>query len=103
MLITRPLFDDRSGRTVGVLAGRLDMATLGQLMARHPGSQGLGQTSETYLVSADNNWLVTPSRFESEGYGLARAYHSAGIDQALQGQTGGGSYLNYRTPPVPVI
>ena len=33
----------------------------------------------------------------------SRAYHSEGIDRALSGQNGAGSYDNYRNPATPVI
>jgi PAS domain S-box-containing protein len=98
-LITRPLLD-ADGQTVGVLAGRLKMSTLGQIMTRHT---GLGRTGETYLVSQESNYLVTSSRFAAEDYGLTRAYYSEGIQRALQGQDGSGLYGNYHQPAVPVI
>jgi PAS domain S-box-containing protein len=97
MLASRPLIDD-SGQIVGVLAGRLSLDTLGQVMTQYA---GLGDTGETYLVSVENNYLVTPSR--SEGYVLTRSYHSEGIDNALAGQDGSGVYIDYRDPPQEVI
>ncbi|NJN92981.1 MAG: GAF domain-containing protein [Anaerolineales bacterium] len=83
-----------------VMAGRLDMNTLSQIMTQW---EGLGQSGETYLISPENNYMITPSRFESEGYTRTRAYGSEGIDQALLGQNGTGVYGDYRNPPVPVI
>ncbi len=100
MFITQPLADSQSGRTVGVMAGRLDTSTMGQIMLERA---GLGESGETYLVSPESNYLLTPSRFESEGYVLARAYHSQGIDRALRGENGSGTYGDYRDPPIPVI
>ena len=99
MLVTH-LLVDQSGQTIGVLVARLDMSSLGRLMTERT---GLSESGETYLVSLENNYLVTPSRFESEGYILTRAYHSEGIDLALNRENGSGTYLNYRDPPVPVI
>ncbi len=55
---------------------------------------GLGETGETYLVSLENNYLVTPSRFE--GYIQTRSYHSEGIDNALAGLDGTDIYTDYR-------
>jgi GAF domain-containing protein/HAMP domain-containing protein len=95
MLITRPLVDARTGQTVGVLAGRLDMSTLGQIMTKRT---GLGNTGETFLVSPENSYLLTPSRFE--GYQLTRAYRSEAITRVLQQQDGEGYYETYREPPV---
>jgi signal transduction histidine kinase len=45
--------------------------------------------------------LLTPSRFE--GYPLNSAYHSDGIDKALQGNNGVGVYASYRNASKPVI
>ncbi|MEO7913336.1 MAG: cache domain-containing protein [Roseiflexaceae bacterium] len=97
MLLTRPLRDP-SGQIVGVLAGDVNLAELGQIMVERT---GLGDSGETYLVSPENNYLITPSR--SIDYPLNRAYHSLGIDRALQGERGFGVYEDYRTPPVQVI
>ncbi|MDO9302596.1 MAG: GAF domain-containing protein, partial [Anaerolineales bacterium] len=59
---------------------------------------GLGESGETYLVSLQNHNLLTPSRFE--GYEMDVAYHSEGIDQALEGIKGRGAYADYRLVPV---
>jgi len=100
MFITHRLVD-REGETVGVLAGRLDLRVLSEIMTERAGLEAAN--GETYLVSRENNYLVTPSRFEDEGYVLTRKYTSEGINLALDGQNGSGVYDNYRTPPVQVI
>lgn len=99
MLITHPLIDQR-GQVVGVLAGRLNLDTLGQIMTDRV---GLGDSGETFLVSLESHYLVTPSRFENDGYIQTRAYYSEGIDRVLRGEDGSGTYGDYRTPPVTVI
>src|SRR5262249_8063778 len=48
MVLTYPI-QDASKQTIGVLAGRLNLNTLGQIMTERA---GLGNTGETYLVSA---------------------------------------------------
>jgi signal transduction histidine kinase len=97
MVFGHPLLDANK-QTVGVLAGRLDINTLGQSMTERA---GLGNTGETYLVSAETNYLLTPSRFE--GYPLNQAYHSEGIDQALNGKNGVSVYRSYRASAGSVI
>jgi GAF domain-containing protein/HAMP domain-containing protein len=99
MLITQPLIDQR-GQTVGVLAGRLNLNTLGQIMTDRV---GLGLSGETYLVSLESHYLVTPSRFEDQGYVPTQAYYSNGIDRVLNGEEGSGTYGDYRNPPITVI
>lgn len=100
MFITHPLLDEATGALVGVLGGRLDTSTLGQIMTNRT---GLGESGETYLVSLENNYLLTPSRFEAEGYLPNRAYRSLGIDRALRGETGSAAYADYRDPPHTVL
>ncbi|RPJ02997.1 MAG: GAF domain-containing protein, partial [Chloroflexi bacterium] len=96
-LITHPV-RNINGQVIGVLAGRLNLDVLGQIMLE---DAGLPESAETYLVSAQSNYLLTPSR--SEGYEMTRAYHSQGIDRALAGQDGSGTYDDYRDPPVRVF
>jgi anti-anti-sigma factor len=97
MIITEPI-RGLDGTLKGVLAGELNLETLGSLMMDRA---GLGESGETYLVSAENSYLLTPSRFE--GYPVNRSYSSEGIERALQQQSGSGLYNDYRDPPVPVI
>ncbi|HEY0737079.1 MAG TPA: cache domain-containing protein, partial [Herpetosiphonaceae bacterium] len=97
MIITRPLRDQQD-QTTAVLAGQVNLQALGQIMLERT---GLGVSGETYLVSQENNYLLTPSR--AAGYPLNRAYHSVGIDRGLAGGQGVATYADYRTPPQPVI
>lgn len=97
MVITRPVRGG-NGQTVGALAGRLDMRTLGQIMIERT---GLAESGETYLVSREHNYLLTPSRHAENEQN--RAYHSQGIEAGLAGESGSGLYDDYRTPAVPVI
>jgi signal transduction histidine kinase len=91
LVITRSVTDD-AGRIVGVFAGDLNLTTMGQIMTGQVGS--FPTTGETYLVSLQTNYLLTPSRFE--GYSLTQAYHSQGIDDVLKQQNGTGEYDSYR-------
>jgi signal transduction histidine kinase len=93
IIISRPLYTS-DGTLTGVIAGRLQLGELSQIMAERT---GLGDSGETYLISAESNYPVTASRFE--GYPLLRAYHSEGIDRALSGMAGAGTYLDYRGIP----
>lgn len=97
VIITSQLFDEE-GQLGGVVAGRLDISVLSDIMTDQ---QGLRDTGETYLVSLENNYFLTESRFE--GYELTRAYRSEGIDNVLRGDDGSGTYNNYRDPSVSVI
>jgi anti-anti-sigma regulatory factor/HAMP domain-containing protein len=97
MIITHRLLDQQ-GQLVATLAGQLDLAILGDVMLSR---SGLGASGETYLVSQESHYLLTPSRFA--GYSLSRAYRSQGIDRALAGENGAASYDNYRDPPTQVM
>jgi signal transduction histidine kinase len=83
---------------IGVAAIRYNTDELNQILLERT---GLGETGETYLVSRENNYFLTASRFE--GYAQNRAYSSVGIEQALSGQNGSDLYGDYRSPPVPVF
>lgn len=100
IIITEPLVNPETGDSLGVVAGRLSLDELSVIMTERT---GLGQTGETYLVSLENNYLVTPSRFDTDGYARLQSYRSLGIDQGLRGQNGSGIYPDYRTPPESVI
>lgn len=97
MVLTHPIYDETS-HLVGVLAGELDLTTLGTIMLER---SGLGSSGETYLVSVENNHLLTPSRFD--GYTMTRPYHSFGIDEGLHQHDGMSQYNNYREPSVAVL
>jgi anti-anti-sigma factor len=91
MVMTRPIVD-ANGAPIAVLAGHLNLGVLGTTMTEWA---GLGESGETYLVSSENNYLLTPSRFE--GYATEQAYRSTGIDRALAGESGADVYGSYRT------
>src|SRR5688572_2195361 len=101
LIITHPLIDEESNQVVGVLAGRLNLAIMGEIMTER---SGLGDSGETYLVSEQSNYFLTPSRHPEE-YPLLQAYHSEGIDTVLEQKTDGqGTYNNYESPEtVPVF
>ncbi|HYF64694.1 MAG TPA: cache domain-containing protein [Herpetosiphonaceae bacterium] len=82
---------DGGGDIMGVVAGELDLQVLADIMLER---SGLGESGETYLVSLESNYLLTPSRFP--GYPLQQTYHSEGIDAALAGQSGSEVYPSYR-------
>jgi signal transduction histidine kinase len=97
MMLTQQLRGD-DGAVIGVFAAELNLAVLGRIMTERT---GLGETGETYLASRQNNYLLTPSRFE--GYVLTQAYNSEAITAALEGRNGSGTYDNYQRPPQRVI
>lgn len=90
LLLTDVIRDERSN-VVGVLAGQVDLQLLNDLMVT---AGGVGETGDTYLVSAENGLLITPSRFSD--ILPAQAYTSAGIDAALAGESGASRYSSFR-------
>lgn len=88
MFITQEIFDTNN-QNIGTLVIKLNLATLGSTMTNRA---GLSKTGETYLVSLENNYLLTPSRNNP----LTRAYHSEGIDNGLQGESATARYVDYR-------
>jgi signal transduction histidine kinase len=97
MIATHHVIDD-GGQLVAIIAGKISLTALGDIMTERT---GLSASGETYLVSRQNSYLLTPSRFP--GYERQRAYRSDGITRALNNQPGSGVYLNYQNPPQSVI
>ncbi|MBA3469126.1 MAG: HAMP domain-containing protein [Herpetosiphonaceae bacterium] len=97
VVVSYPL-RDASGATIGVVAGQLNLQVLADIMLER---SGLGESGETYLVSLESNYLLTPSRFP--GNVMQQSYHSQGIDQSLAGQNGAAIYADYRSPPQQVV
>jgi signal transduction histidine kinase len=95
MVFTTPIINPDDNQIIGVLAGRADLNVLSKIMLDR---NGLGETGETYLVSLQNNYLLTASRFE--GYPINRSYRTEAINAALSGQNGSGIYTNYRNETV---
>jgi signal transduction histidine kinase len=93
VVVTDIIEDEVTGETIGVLAAYLNTNTLSDITLDRT---GLGETGETYLVSRDNRYLLTPSRYEADGFVQNRAYDSFGIDEALAGREGVSVYNDYR-------
>lgn len=84
-----------NNRAIGVLAGRINMQKLSDLMLVR---EGLGQTGQTYLVQ-QSHALLTESRFP--GWDFGKFVFSQGINIAVEQRAQGyGSYLDYRGVPV---
>ncbi len=94
MTISTPVMD-QDGRVVAVLAGDMDLAELGEIMAR---GSDLYATEETYLVNTFN-FFVSESRFEA-GAILSRSVHTTGAVDCLAHHDSTGYYDNYRGIPV---
>jgi signal transduction histidine kinase len=97
VMITRQI-QNEAGQIVGIFAGQTNLDILGDIMTERT---GLGETGETYLVSRQNNYLLTPSHFE--GYELARTYNSEAIANGLQRRSGNSIYENYQSPSQRVV
>lgn len=95
MVFTTPIINPDDNQIIGVLAGRADLNVLSKIMLDR---NGLGETGETYLVSLQNSYLLTASRFE--GYPINRSYRTEAINAALSGRNGSGIYTNYRNETV---
>lgn len=93
MTLSTPL-RDRQGQRIGVLAAHLNLERMNRIVLERT---GLGMSGETYLVDRYNSFVFA-ERFGSDEF--PRGVNSEGIDRALQGNDGGGLYLNYRRIPV---
>ncbi len=85
---------DPDGRTMGVLAGRVDVNTLSEIMGERA---WLGDTGEVYLVDSDYN-LLSPLRFDEKH---AISLHTKDAASAIEAQDNGSVlYNDYRGVPV---
>jgi PAS domain S-box-containing protein len=89
MTLATPLVDD-SGKRIGVLAASLDLERMDRTIL---GSTGLGRTGQAYLVDKTNVFISAP-RLARRDY--PRGVHSPGIEAALKGGSGLGTYPDYR-------
>ena len=86
--IVHPIYDE-TGRTRGILVGRATMDTINAIMMER---SGLGETGETYLVSAEQA-LLTDIRAGSRPVYV----RTQGVQIATQERAkGSGTYPNYR-------
>jgi len=83
------------GHLIAVLAGRLNLGELSEIVALQSGKSG---TLDTYLVNTFN-FFVSEPRFGKD-YVLKKAVRTEGTDAGLSGKDGFGFYKNYRGVPV---
>lgn len=86
---------DETGAAIAVLAGRLDLSIMTEIMLQ---DSGLNPTEETYLVNAFN-FFVTNPKF-SDDVALKQAVYTPGVQACLAGNSGVGFYNDYRGMPV---
>ncbi|MBN8654793.1 MAG: GAF domain-containing protein [Anaerolineae bacterium] len=91
IIISQPLFG-QNGKILGVLAGRVNLSTLNDIMNERA---GLGETGETYLVNA-NFAALTNLRFQE--IVLGETYiRTDGVTNAIETQANGkATYNDYR-------
>ncbi len=94
LYVSRPILGEY-GRLLGVVAGRVDGASLNRVM-RMREQVSLGASGETYLVGVDGR-MLTDSRFMEAGTSV----ETWGAQEAVAHQeTGSGMYENYAASPV---
>jgi PAS domain S-box-containing protein len=98
MTASAPL-KNHQGQIVGVLAGRLDLQEMNDIINRRT---GLHQTDDAYLVNS-SSLFVTQPRFLKNPVVLQRGIHTAAIDQCLQQQSGVIEADDYRNVPAFVV
>jgi GAF domain-containing protein/HAMP domain-containing protein len=95
-LVASSPIQDHNGETLAVIAGRVNMAVLNEIMVQQA---GLGETGEIYLIG-ENHILLSPSRFEGSSP-WETYFYSQKVSEILDHKsTGSGSYNGYRGVPV---
>jgi signal transduction histidine kinase/HAMP domain-containing protein len=90
IIVVHPIINE-TNNVVGAIAGRLSVEDLNIIMETRV---GLGETGETYLVSAESSRFITPGRFGD--FDPAVTYTSTGIERGIEATEGSGFYTNYR-------
>ncbi len=90
IVLSRPI-QNNFGQTIGVLAGRVNLSTLNDIMQEEA---GLNAGLETYLVSANYAVLTNLEHIE---FSLGETYNrTEGVSNAIQNKSNGeGSYTDY--------
>jgi PAS domain S-box-containing protein len=92
VIVAQPV-EDEQGQSVGVLAGRANIARFSQIMTQRT---GLGETGETYLVGSNSALLTEVRSGKNVGY-----VHTQGSTGAIESRgDGSGAYDNYQGIPV---
>jgi HAMP domain-containing protein len=86
---------DSGGQVIGILAGRIDLGMISEIMTER---SGLGETGETYLVNKFN--LVVSELRHEEGAALTKLILTEGVKDCLAGNENFGFYANYQKKPV---
>jgi PAS domain S-box-containing protein len=94
MTISTPVTDG-TGNLIGVLAGRMNLDELSEIMSFRGGGSS---TEDTYLINRFN-FFVTEPRF-GKNFALKKAVRSQGVNEALSGRSGVDYYIDYRGVPV---
>jgi PAS domain S-box-containing protein len=89
----------QQGQLAGVLAGRLDLKEMNDIISRRT---GLHQTDDAYLVN-NSSLFVTQPRFLKKPAVLQRGIHSTAVDQCLKRQSGVTESDDYRNVPAFVV
>lgn len=87
---------DESGAPVAVLAGRLDLSIMTEIMNQ---ASGLNPSEESYLVNSFNFFVTNPKLSDGD-VALKKAVYTAGVQSCLAGNTGVDLYTDYRGVPV---
>lgn len=94
MTVATPI-RNRQGQVIAVLAGRLDLAVLSEIMAQ---KSPMKTTEDSYLVNTFH-FFVTETRF-GKNFALKKSVHTEGVIAGLKKQDGFGFYTNYQGTPV---
>jgi len=88
-----------SGRLIGVLAARLDLAELNDIINRR---SGLRQTDETFLVNS-SHLFVTQPRLVPDPVILQRGIYSEAVNRCLERDSGVVQANDYRGVPAMIV
>ncbi len=98
MVVSAPI-RDATGKALGVLAGRLNLGELDDILSRRT---GLHETDDAYLVNAAHLFVTQP-RLLTKPAVFQRGVYTAAAAHCLAGQNAAGLGRDYRNLPVVVV
>lgn len=90
--VAMPVFDESKQTFLGVLAIQLPVQQINELMQD---KTGLGASGETFVVGK-GGWMLTDSRFRTEGTALGVQLRTQAVTKVLNGEKGLERFPDYR-------
>ncbi len=90
--VSAPIIQEGSGRILGVIVGRGDLAKINKILTD---DTGMGRTGETYIAN-EEGMVITATRLKGDELLLKQKVMNDGVRQGLSGKDTMGIFTDYR-------